>query len=71
MPAAAAAAMASQRHTICHNLAVTEVHKAITTRTIPPMVLGAGNNMRPIHIQVRVGMEDKVDMPLAKVSHYL
>lgn len=71
MPAAAAAARVSRWHTICRNLAVTEVHKAITTRTIPTMVPVAGNNMQPIHIQVRVGMEDKVDMPLAKVSHYL
>lgn len=68
--AAAAAARVSRWHTICP-IAVTEVHKAITTQTIPTMVLVAGNNTQPIPIQVRVDMEDKVDMPLAKVSHDL
>lgn len=66
---AAAAGRVSRWHTTCPNLAVTEVHKAITTKTIPTMVPAAGNHTVPVHMQARVAMEYKVDMHPAKVSH--
>lgn len=68
---AAAAARVSRWHTTCHNLAVTEARKAITTKTIPTMVPVAGNHTEPLQAQVRVAMEDKVGVPPVKVSHYL
>jgi hypothetical protein len=56
---------------MCHNLAVTGLHKTITNKTIPTMVPLRGNRTGQVLMQDKVTMEDKEDMQPAKVSRHL